>query len=114
MNTQSCKVGADVLSSACEQDAVALMSGACCALTGAAALNVATSSSGTPRVPAVFDLDALALGPLMDLTGVQPARRSPVPAAARPAGAAVNPPPSLHEGMPGRPNHAGRARRSSR
>ena len=59
-----------------------------------AALNVATSSA----VPAVFHLDALALGALMDLAGVQPARRSPVPAAARSAGATVSPPPAFTKG----------------
>jgi hypothetical protein len=35
--------------------------------------------SGYP--PAVFHLDALRLGPLADLSGVQPAGRSPAPAA---------------------------------
>jgi hypothetical protein len=66
-----------------------------------AALNLATSSAGTrPPArrdpPAVFHFDALGLGPLADLCGVQLARRSAAPAPSRPAGAAVNPPSSPH------------------
>jgi hypothetical protein len=48
--------------------------------------------------PAVFHLDALRLGPLPDLGGVQPARRSPAPAASRPTRATADPPPSPHVG----------------
>jgi Protein of unknown function (DUF4242) len=45
---------------------------------------------------AVFDLDALGFGPLADLGGVQPARRSPPPGPCRPAGSAVGPPRGAH------------------
>ena len=45
---------------------------------------------------AVFDLDALGLGPLADLGGVQPARRSPPPGPRRPASSAAGPPRSAH------------------
>jgi hypothetical protein len=40
---------------------------------------------------AVFYLDALGLGPLSDLGGVQPVRRSPASAASRPPGSAAGP-----------------------
>jgi hypothetical protein len=52
--------------------------------------------SGHPA--AVFHPDALPLGPLTDLSGVQPARRSPEPAAGGPTGPATDPPPSPHIG----------------
>src|SRR5579859_2868092 len=45
---------------------------------------------------AVFDLDALGFGPLADLGGVRPARRSPAPGPRWPAGSAVGPPPGAH------------------
>ena len=45
---------------------------------------------------AVFDLDALGFGPLADVGGVQPARRSPAPGSRRPASSAVGPPRDAH------------------
>ncbi len=45
---------------------------------------------------AVFYLDALRLGPLTDLGGVQPAHRAPAPASGRPPGTAASPPGSPH------------------
>src|SRR5579859_3004695 len=45
---------------------------------------------------AVFDLDALGFGPLADLGGVRPARRSPPPGPCWAAGSAIGPPPSAH------------------
>lgn len=48
-------------------------------------------------LPAIFHLDVMRLGPLPDLGGVQPARRSPAPAAGGSAGATANPP-SPHVG----------------
>jgi hypothetical protein len=66
-----------------------------CALRAGCRLELDDQFSGHP--PAVFHLDALRLGPLSDLGGVQPARRSPAPAAGGSAGATANPP-SPHVG----------------
>jgi len=67
-----------------------------CILLAGCSLELDDQFSGYP--PAVFHLDALRLGPLSDLGGVQPVRRSPAPSAGGSAGATANPPPSPHIG----------------
>ena len=61
--------------------------------------------SGYPA--AVFHVDALGLGPLADLNGVQSACRCPVPATGGSAGGAADPPPGLYAGGKGVPQLLG-------
>ena len=62
---------------------------------------------------AVFYLDALGLGPLTDLGGVQPARRSPAPASCRPTNTAA-PAARRSHNAPARPAEPWRDPRSGR
>ena len=72
-----------------------------CALLAGCRLKLHDQFSGYPT--AILHFNALSLGPLAHLGGVQPARRSPARAARGPPGRAAGPPGSAHvagQGIP--------------